>query len=385
MPKLNDRRLTPVARLVVGFVLALVAVGAGADELNMTPGVTDISRSIYDLHMLIFYICVAIGVVVFGAIFWSLIHHRKSSGQAPAQFHESTRLEIAWTLVPTLILIAMAYPATQVLVAMYDTGGEDLNIEVRGYQWRWQYKYLDDDFNSTFGFFSNLKTSQDEILGRAEKGEFYLLDVDEPLRIPTNRKVRFLITAEDVIHAWWVPDFGIKRDAIPGMLNELWTIVPEPGIYRGQCTELCGKDHGFMPIVVHAMPEEEYDAWYAERLVAEETRKEALSKTFTEEELMAEGEQIYATFCASCHQANGKGVPPVFPAIDGSPIATGPLDAHLDIIVNGKAGTAMQAFGRQLDAAQIAAVTHYQRHSWSNNTGDVTQPRDVIDYTDSQE
>ena len=374
-----------MARLVVGLVLALVAVGAGADELNMTPGVTDISRSIYDLHMLIFYICVAIGVVVFGAIFWSLIHHRKSSGQAPAQFHESTRLEIAWTLVPTLILIAMAYPATQVLVAMYDTGGEDLNIEVRGYQWRWQYKYLDDDFNSTFGFFSNMKTSQDEILGRAEKGEFYLLDVDEPLRIPTNRKVRFLITAEDVIHAWWVPDFGIKRDAIPGMLNELWTIVPEPGIYRGQCTELCGKDHGFMPIVVHAMPEEEYDAWYAERLVAEETRKEALSKTFTEEELMAEGEQIYATFCASCHQANGKGVPPVFPAIDGSPIATGPLDAHLDIIVNGKAGTAMQAFGRQLDAAQIAAVTHYQRHSWSNNTGDVTQPRDVIDYTDSQE
>ena len=374
-----------MARLVVGFVLALVAVGAGADELNMTPGVTEISRSIYDLHMLIFYICVAIGVVVFGAIFWSLIHHRKSSGQAPAQFHESTRLEIAWTLVPTLILIAMAYPATQVLVAMYDTGGEDLNIEVRGYQWRWQYKYLDDDFNSTFGFFSNMKTSQDEILGRSEKGEFYLLDVDEPLRIPTNRKVRFLITAEDVIHAWWVPDFGIKRDAIPGMLNELWTIVPEPGIYRGQCTELCGKDHGFMPIVVHAMPEEEYDAWYAERLVAEETRKEALSKTFTEDELMAQGEQIYGTFCASCHQANGKGVPPVFPAIDGSPIATGPLDAHLDIIVNGKAGTAMQAFGRQLDAAQIAAVTHYQRHSWSNNTGDVTQPRDVIDYTDSQE
>ena len=233
MPKVINRRLTPVARLCVGFVLALVAVGAGADELNMTPGVTEISRSIFDLHMYIFWICVVIGVVVFGAMFWSLIHHRKSQGVTPATFHESTKLEIAWTLVPTLILVAIAWPATQVLVAMYDTGGEDMTVEVRGYQWRWQYKYLDDDYNSTFGFFSNMATSQDEIQGRTEKGEYYLLDVDEPLRIPTNRKVRFLITAEDVIHAWWVPEFGIKRDAIPGMLNELWTIVPEPGVYRG--------------------------------------------------------------------------------------------------------------------------------------------------------
>jgi len=385
VPKVINRRLTPVARLCVGFVLALVAVGAGADELNMTPGVTEISRSIFDLHMFIFWICVAIGVVVFGAMFWSLIHHRKSQGVTPATFHESTKLEIAWTLVPTLILIGIAWPATQVLVAMYDTGGEDLTVEVRGYQWKWQYKYLDDDYNATFGFFSNLATSQDEIRGRTEKGEFYLLDVDEPLRIPVNRKVRFLITAEDVIHAWWVPEFGIKRDAIPGMLNDLWTIVPEPGVYRGQCTELCGKDHGFMPIVVHAMPEDEYDAWYAERLVAEETRKEALSKTFTEEELMVEGEAVYATYCASCHMPNGKGVPPVFPGLDGSAIALGPLEDHLDIIVNGKTGTAMQAFGKQLDAAQIAAVTHYERHAWSNNVGDVTQPRDVIEFTSSQE
>lgn len=374
-----------MARLCVGFVLALVAVGAGADELNMRTGVTDISRSVYDLHMYIFWICVVIGIVVFGAMFWSLIHHRKSAGVTPAKFHESTKLEIAWTLVPTLILVAIAWPATQVLVAMYDTGGEDMTVEVRGYQWKWQYKYLDDDYNATFGFFSNLATSQDEIQGRAEKGEFYLLDVDEPLRIPVNRKVRFLLTSEDVIHAWWLPDFGIKRDAIPGMLNELWTIVPEPGVYRGQCTELCGKDHGFMPIVVHAMPEDEYDAWYAERLVAEEARKEALSKTFTEEELMAQGEQVYATFCASCHMPNGKGVPPVFPALDGSPIATGPRDAHLDIIINGKTGTAMQAFGNQLDAAQIAAVTHYERHAWGNNAGDVTQPKDVIEFTSGQQ
>lgn len=371
-----------MTRLVVGFVLALAAAGAGADELNMRQGVTEISHSVYDLHMFIFWICVVIGVVVFGAMFWSMIHHRQSAGVVPAKFHESTKLEIAWTLVPTLILVVIAWPATQTLVAMYDTGGEDLTIEVRGYQWKWQYKYLDEDFNTTFGFFSNLKTSQDEIHGRTAKGEHYLLDVDEPLRIPVNRKVRFLITAEDVIHAWWVPDFGFKRDAVPGIMNETWTIVPpdQPGVYRGQCTELCGKDHGFMPVVVHAMPEDEFDAWYAERLTQEETRKEALSKTFTEEELMAQGEQVYGTYCASCHMPNGKGVPPVFPALEGSAIAIGPLADHLDIVVNGKTGTAMQAFGRQLDAAQIAAVVHYERHAWGNNADDVTQPRDVIEF-----
>ena len=368
-----------------GLGSVLVAGSAVADELNMRPGVTEISREVYDLHMLIFWICVAIGVVVFGVIFWSLIHHRKSAGHEAAQFHESTRLEIGWTLVPTLILIAMAYPATKTLVQMYDTGGEDMTVEVRGYQWKWQYKYLDEDLNSTFDFFSNLATPRDEISNRAAKGEHYLLEVDNALRIPTNRKVRFLLTSEDVIHAWWVPDFGIKRDAIPGILNELWAIVPEPGVYRGQCTELCGKDHGFMPVVVQAMPEAEYDAWYAEQVTAAEQRKEALSKTFTAEELMTEGEAVYNTFCASCHMPNGKGVPPVFPALDGSAIATGPLEDHLDIIINGKPGSAMQAFGKQLDAAQIAAVTHYERHAWSNNTGDMVQPRDVIAQMSSEQ
>ncbi len=358
---------------------ALLAAGSAvADELNLRQGITEISREVYDLHMLIFWICVAIGVVVFGVIFWSIIHHRKSAGYQPAQFHENTRLEILWTIVPTVILIAMAIPATRTLIQMYDTGGEDLSIEVRGYQWKWQYKYLDEDLNSTFGFFSNLSTPRTEIEGTSAKGEHYLLEVDNPLRIPANRKVRFLLTAEDVIHAWWVPDFGIKRDAIPGILNELWTIAPEPGIYRGQCTELCGKDHGFMPVVVQVMPEDDYDVWYAAQLEAETTRKEALSKTFTHEELMAEGEKVYGTFCASCHQVNGQGVPPVFPALAGSAIATGPVEDHLDIIIYGKAGTAMQAFGKQLDAAQIAAVTHYERHAWGNNTGDITQPRDVI-------
>ena len=207
--------------------------------------------------------------------------------------------------------------------------------------------------------------------------------MDEPLRIPVNRKVRFLITSEDVIHAWWIPEFGIKRDAVPGMLNDLWTIVLEPGIYRGQCTELCGRDHGFMPIVVHAMAEDEYDVWYKDRLAASKAREAALSRTFTEAELMAEGEQVYTTFCASCHMENGKGVLPVFPALDGGAIATGPLEDHLKIVVNGKVGTAMQAFGKQLDAAQLAAVVHFERHAWTNSADDIVQPRDVVEFMEA--
>ena len=364
----------------VGALLGLFAAGyASADELNMTEGVTAISQSIYDLHMTLIWICVVIGAVVFGVMFWSIIHHRRSAGHEAAQFHESTKLELAWTIVPTLILIAMAVPATQTLIAMYDTGGEDMVVEVRGYQWKWQYKYLDEDYNNTFSFFSNLTTPQDEILGRSAKGEHYLLEVDKPLRIPANRKVRFLITSEDVIHAWWVPEFGIKRDAIPGMLNDLWTVVDQPGVYRGQCTELCGKDHGFMPVVVEVMEEQAFDAWYAEEVANEAVRREALSKTFTTDELMAEGEKVYATFCASCHQANGQGIPPVFPSLVGTGVVSGPRDEHIKLVIDGVTGTSMQAFGKQLDAAQLAAVVHYERHAWGNNAGDVTQPRDVIE------
>lgn len=364
--------------LVVALFGLLMAGIASADELNMTPGVTDISRQVYDLHMTIFWICVWIGLGVFGVMFWSIVHHRRSAGHEAVQFHESTRLELAWTVIPTLILIVMAVPATQALIAMYDTGGEDMTVEVRGYQWKWQYKYLDDDYNNTFSFFSSLATPQDEIQGKSAKGEHYLLEVDNRLRIPMNRKVRFLVTSEDVIHAWWVPDFGIKRDAVPGILNELWTIVEEPGIYRGQCTELCGKDHGFMPVVVEVMEEAAFDAWYAEEVVNEAKRQENLTKTFTHEELMAEGEQVYGTFCASCHQPNGRGVPPVFPSLVDTPVVTGSRDEHISLVINGVTGTAMQAFGKQLDAAQLGAVVHYERHSWGNNAGDITQPRDVL-------
>ena len=383
---MKNQLLSALPSVLPGRILSLSIFGLGllsttgalADEFNIPVGVTGISRSVYDLHMLIFGICCVIGFVVFGVIIWSVLQHRKSLGAVPATFHESTRVEIAWTVVPTLILVLMAIPATRVLVEMYDTGGEDMTVEVRGYQWKWEYKYLDDDYNKTFSFLSNLATPQDEIRGVTNKGEHYLLEVDEPLRIPINKKVRFLVTSSDVIHAWWVPDFGIKRDAVPGMINELWAIVEEPGIYRGQCTELCGKDHGFMPIVVHAMEQDEYDDWYATRLTQAKEEAKYANKTFTSEELMADGEAVYSKYCASCHQANGKGVPPVFPALDGSAIATGPKAAHLDIIINGKPGTAMQAFGQQLRPDELAAVTHYERHAWGNNTGDIIQPIEVV-------
>jgi len=367
---------------IVGVILTPVS-GAllWADELNMRVGVTDVSRDVYDLHMLIFYICCVIGVVVFGTMFYSMYTHRKSRGHEAAQFHESTKVEILWTLIPLLILIGMAIPATKVLIRMSDTGDEDMTVEVRGYQWKWQYKYLDEDLNDSFGFFSTLATPRDEINNKSAKGEYYLLEVDNPLVIPVHRKVRFLITAEDVIHSWWVPDFGGKKDAIPGMLNETWAVVNEPGIYRGQCTELCGKDHGFMPVVVRALPEAEYDRWHAEKVAAESVRREAMSKTFTSEELMAEGEKVYTTFCSSCHQPDGQGIPPAFPALKGSPVATGDRDAHLRLVMHGVDGTAMQAFGNQLDPMQLAAVVHYERHAFGNNANDITQPIDVINLT----
>lgn len=373
-----------IFQVVSALTLAAVAVLAQADELNLRPGVTEISRDVYDLHMRILGICVGIGLVVFGVLFWSVYAHRKSRGQEPAQFHHNTKLEIVWTVVPTIILVLMAIPATQVLVAMYDTGGEDMTVEVRGYQWKWQYKYLDEDYNRTFSFFSNLATPRAQIANRQVKTDTYLLEVDRPLRIPANRKVRFLITAEDVIHAWWVPDFGIKRDAVPGVVNDLWAIVPEPGIYRGQCTELCGKDHGFMPIVVEVLPEAEFDAWYASQISTEVVRTESFDATFTHEELMAKGEEVYGTYCATCHLADGQGIPPAFPAIAGSAVAVGSRDEHLRLVIEGVTGSAMMPFGKQLDPVELASVVHFQRHSFGNNAGDMSQPTDVINLSGGQ-
>ena len=371
-------------RVLVGLVVAGAASAGWADELNLRQGVTEISHDVYGLHMFVLYICCGIGIVVFGVMGYSMYHHRKSVGAVPAQFHENTRLEILWTIIPLLILIGMAIPATATLIRMYDTGGEDLLIEVRGYQWKWQYKYLDESHKDALSYFSSLSTSQDEIHNKSAKGQYYLLEVDKPLWIPIKKKVRFLITGNDVIHSFSVPDFGIKRDAVPGILNDVWAVVDQPGVYRGQCSELCGKDHGFMPIVVNAVPEDEYKAWYEKERVAYAERAKMASQTFTADELMQLGEQVYTKNCVACHQANGKGLPPVFPALAGSKIATGDRAAHVKRVYNGVSGTAMQAFGTQLNAAEIAAVVHYERHSFGNSSDDITQPIDVLNIVSAQ-
>ncbi|MEF1183697.1 cytochrome c oxidase subunit II [Vibrio sinaloensis] len=350
---------------------------AEENTFNMTQGVTDISGQVYDLHMLIFYICVAIAVVVFGIMFYSMYHHRKSKGAVAANFHESTKVEVIWTVIPIIILVLMAIPATKTLVAMEDTSQSDLTVKITGSQWKWHYSY----FNEDVEFFSLLATSQKSIDGLEEKGAHYLLEVDNPLVLPINRKVRFLMTSDDVIHSWWVPDFAVKKDTIPGFINEAWTRIDEPGIYRGQCAELCGRAHGFMPIVVHAMEETQYDQWLADKKAEiEQAKQEAaasLTATLSKQELIDIGMQVYVDRCAVCHQANGAGIPGAFPAITGSAVATGDISEHIDVIVNGRAGTAMQAFANQLTDKEIAAVVTYQRNGLGNDTGDVVQAADV--------
>ena len=369
-------------RVWMGLLLWLACDPARAEwAVNMLPGVTEVSRSVFDLHMIIFWICVVIGVVVFGVMFWSMLVHRRSTGQQPARFHESTTVEILWTVVPFVILVAMAVPATKTLIDIYDTSESELDIQVTGYQWKWHYKYLGQDVE----FFSNLATPSAQIYNRAEKDEHYLLEVDEPLVVPVGTKVRFLITAADVIHSWWVPALAVKKDAIPGFINESWTRIEEPGIYRGQCTELCGKDHGFMPVVVEARSKEDFAAWLEERKQAAVAERELTSKEWSLEELMARGEKAYVTACAACHQANGEGMPPMFPALRGSAIATGPVAAHIDIVVNGKPGTAMAAFGKQLSPVDLAAIITYERNAWGNTVGDMVTPRDILDFSKAQE
>ncbi|WP_174263519.1 cytochrome c oxidase subunit II [Vibrio sinaloensis] len=360
------------------------SVSAEESNYNMTKGVTNISGQVYDLHMLIFYICCAIAVVVFGAMFYSMYHHRKSKGAVAANFHESTKVEVIWTVIPIIILVLMAIPATKTLVAMEDTSQSDLTIKITGSQWKWHYSYFGEDVE----FFSLLATSQKAIDGIEEKGANYLLEVDNPLVLPINRKVRFLMTSDDVIHSWWVPAFAVKKDTIPGFINEAWTKIDEPGVYRGQCAELCGRAHGFMPVVVHAMEEEKYDQWLldkkAELARAQQEAAASLTATLSKQELIEIGTQVYVERCAVCHQANGAGIPGAFPAITGSKIATGDINVHIDTIVNGRPGTAMQAFANQLTDKEIAAVVTYQRNGLGNDTGELVQAADVNAFKSAQ-
>ncbi|WP_318489771.1 cytochrome c oxidase subunit II [Photobacterium leiognathi] len=348
-------------------------------QLNMTPGVTAVSQDVYGLHMTILYICIAIGVVVFGAMFWVIFHHRKSKGVKPASFHESTKVEIIWTVIPFIILIAMAVPATKTLIAMEDTSKSDVTILVTGSQWKWHYSYFDQDVE----YYSHLATSAEQISNQRQKRDNYLLEVDYPLVLPVGQKVRFLITSQDVIHSWWVPAFAVKKDANPGFINEAWTRIDKPGIYRGQCAELCGKDHGFMPIVVIAKPQAEYEEWLQQIKITQRKAKEEeqrlLDMEMTMDELMTLGEKTYVARCAMCHQANGQGIPGAFPALAGEGVSVDPKRKleHISVVVHGKNGTAMQAFGPQLTLKELAAVITYERNAWGNDTGEVIQAAEV--------
>lgn len=372
-----------VTSLLIGAFLAfsnsaIASTAAERSDLNLRQGVSDISLEVYDLHMLMFWICVVIGAVVFGVMFYSMVMHRKSTGAKPANFHENVKVEVLWTVIPFIILIAMAWPAATTLIAMEDTSEADVTIIVTGSQWKWHYKYKD---NPDVEFFSLLATQKEQIQNKFTKGENYLLEVDRPLVIPTGKKVRFLITSDDVIHSWWVPDFAIKKDANPGFINEAWTNVNEPGIYRGQCAELCGQDHGFMPVVVIAKDPAEYEAWLkAEELTAMRAKEEEqrlLSMNMSMEELMTQGKKIYDTACIACHQANGSGLPPMFPALKGSKVALEKqnIPLHISMIIDGRNN--MPAFGKQLSMSEIAAVVTYERNAWGNNTGDMVQAKDV--------
>ena len=364
---------------------ALLPLAANAqNQINMSTGIseagaviTDLGAEIYGLHMLIFWICVGIGIGVFGVMLYSIYAHRKSKGVEASQFHENTRVEIAWTVVPFIILVGMAVPATSTLLEVYDNDDAEMSILVTGYQWKWKYEYLDAE-GENVAFFSNLATSQEQIYNTDTKGENYLLEVDEPLVIPVDTKVRFLITANDVIHSWWVPEIAVKRDAIPGFINEAWTRVLAEGVYRGQCTELCGSYHGFMPVEVHVVGQDEFDGWMAAKKGAAAADAALAATELSVDELMARGEDVYNASCLACHGANGEGG--LGNAIAGSAIAMGGLDSHLNVIVNGIAGTAMQAFGAQLSDVDVAAVTTYQRNAFGNNTGDVVQASDVASY-----
>lgn len=358
--------------------MPLVALAASRPALaeyayNLQTPASKVAQDVYELHTLIMLVCLGIFVVVFGAMFYSLLKHRKSVGHQAAHFHENTTVEIIWTVIPFIILMGMAYPAAKVVIDMKDTSNPDMTIKITGYQWKWGYDYLNDDVS----FYSNLSTPRDQINGDAKKGEHYLLEVDEPMVVPVGKRVRLLITANDVLHSWWVPALGAKQDAIPGFIRDSWIKADKIGTYRGQCVELCGKDHGYMPIVVEVVSEEDYKAWVAKKKGTANVAAADNTKTFDPAELIARGEKVYAANCAACHQANGMGLPGAFPALSGSPVATGPITAHIDIVLNGRPGTAMSAFGGQLSDADIAALVTYQRNAWNNKMGDAAQPADI--------
>lgn len=347
---------------------------ASAAKLDMREGVTDMSARIQQIHHMGLWVCIVVGVIVFGAMFYTMFAHRRSRHPVPATFSHSTLVEIVWTTIPVLILVGMAIPAAIALREIENNEDSDMTVVITASQWKWHYRYLETDIS----YYSNIATPDEQIYNLEPKDEHYLLDADNPLVLPTNKKIRFLVTSDDVIHSWWVPDFAVKQDAIPGFINEAWTIVPTPGTYRGQCTELCGQGHGFMPIVVEVRPEAEFDQWIEDQRIAAElaggAAVAARAKTWTMDELMPIGQETFLKHCATCHERDGMGQGTKYPALSGSAIATGEMADHLERVMNGVADTEMQAWAPQLSDLEIAAVITYERNSWANSTGDIIQP-----------
>jgi len=366
--------------LTVGLMTGLWAIAAAAQsKINFQAPESPVARNVYELHLIILGICVVIFVGVFGVMLYSIIKHRKSVGHKAAHFHENTTVEIIWTIIPLVVLVLMMIPSTKTLLAMRDSSSPDMTIKVTGYQWKWGYEYLQGE-GQGIQFYSTLATPREQIEGKTAKGEHYLLEVDNPVVVPVGKKVRVLTTGADVIHSWWVPALGVKQDANPGFIRDTWFKADTPGVYRGQCAELCGKDHGFMPIVVHVVTPEKYTAWVAQQKKMMVAAAVDPNKQWTLDELKARGAKVYASNCVACHQATGKGLPPTFPALSGSKVVNGPKQGHIHVLLNGvvKDGkpTAMVSF-KHLSDVDLAAVITYERNSWDNKTGEAVMPADV--------
>jgi cytochrome c oxidase subunit II len=375
----NTTQSATLRRRVVGAVSALASAVASADwKMNLQTPNSAVAEQMFHLHTLITVICAVIFIAVFGVMFYSLYKHRKSVGHKAANFHENATVEVIWTVIPFLILLVMAWPATKAVLDMRDSSAPEMTIKVTGYQWKWGYDYIHDGF----GYVSTLATPLAQIKNQETKGENYLLEVDNPLVVPVGKKVRVLITANDVLHAWWVPALGVKQDAVPGFIRDAWFRADRPGIYRGNCAELCGKEHGYMPIVVEVKTQADYDKWLTAQKdkygVGKTTAAvvEVDTKVYTREELVAHGKTVYEGVggCQGCHQPNGKGAG-AFPALDGSKIVNGGKAEQIALLLNGKPGTTMASF-KHLSDKDLAGVTAYTRSSWSNKAAEFAQPLD---------
>ena len=372
---MGSKQIRSIATGLAGF-LALGASGAAhALEWYFQSPASQMARDIDLLHQYVMWLIIVIFVGVFGFMFYSCYAHRKSKGHPAAQFHENTTVEILWTVIPAVILVAIAWPVTKTVIAQKDTSAPDITLKVTGYQWKWGYDYINGE-GEGISFVSMLKTPRDQIEGRAEKNPNYLLEVDNEVTVPVGKKVRVVLTAADVVHAWWVPAFGAKQDAIPGFLRDIWFKADKTGTFRGQCVELCGKEHGFMPIVVNVVSQEDYTKWVGEKKKALAASADDPSKTWSVPELIARGEKVYAANCVACHQATGRGSPPAFPPLAGSKVVNGSEEQEIDLVLNGKPNTAMAAFAKQLNDTEIAAVVTFTRSSWGNKASDV-QPAEV--------